>query len=521
MHTQLRRSIHSVSQRFKTLSFWVLSLWVSTLWLVVVPVTIAAPVAVSTPDRSAEFAELAQLFSGRYSGVVADPTDPTAQRRISLYHKIVRIDWSALGEYVYYHQISLDGFDSKKPWQQKIYVFDQDPARKQDAMRAFVVPPSLELANLEADPVKLGRLTKASSPTAAGLQGFEAGCEFRWSRTAQGVFTARVRKRDCSYDSTAFKQKISPEIEYRLVAESFGFHEILYGAKGKPLFPTSGMIVLARQAVTAAAVLAASRPAEWRSLDPERTVYMDLDAGRVIFELSPVFAPQHVANLRALIRTGWFEGLSINRVQDNFVTQWGDPDGKKIIVGAAARVPPEFEREWTADIKFDSLADGDVFAPRAGFVDGFWAAGDREAGRIWLTHCYGTLGVGRDTAADSGSGAELYVVIGHAPRQLDRNITVLGRAVSGMELLAALPRGTQALGFYATAAERTPIRRVIFAADLPATERVELELLRTDSASFAALVEARRNRRDDWYKVPAGKIDLCSIPLPVRRKAVP
>ncbi|NBR16975.1 MAG: peptidylprolyl isomerase [Gammaproteobacteria bacterium] len=229
---------------------------------------------------------------------------------------------------------------------------------------------------------------------------------------------------------------------------------------------------------------------------------MDLDAGRVIFELSPVFAPQHVANLRALIRTGWFEGLSINRVQDNFVTQWGDPDGKKIIVGAAARVPPEFEREWTADIKFDSLADGDVFAPQAGFVDGFWAAGDREAGRIWLTHCYGTLGVGRDTAADSGSGAELYVVIGHAPRQLDRNITVLGRAVSGMELLSALPRGTQALGFYATAAERTPIRRVIFAADLPATERVELELLRTDSASFAALVEARRNRRDDWYKVP-------------------
>ncbi|NBR16974.1 MAG: hypothetical protein EBT81_03535 [Gammaproteobacteria bacterium] len=238
MHTQTRRSIHSVYQRFKTLSFWVLSLWVSTLWLVVVPVTIAAPVAVSTPDRSAEFAELAQLFSGRYSGVVADPTDPTAQRRISLYHKIVRIDWSALGEYVYYHQISLDGFDSKKPWQQKIYVFDQDPARKQDAMRAFVVPPSLELANLEADPVKLGRLTKASSPTAAGLQGFEAGCEFRWSRAAQGVFTARVRKRDCSYDSTAFKQKISPEsFASRRMAQSRSGAHGLHGSRcGKSHF---------------------------------------------------------------------------------------------------------------------------------------------------------------------------------------------------------------------------------------------------------------------------------------------
>ena len=271
--------------------------------------------------------------------------------------------------------------------------------------------------------------------------------------------------------------------------------------------------------LTVAAVLAASRPEEWRRLDPERTIYMDLDAGRVIFELSPEFAPQHAVNLRALVKAGWFEGLSINRVQDNFVTQWGDPDGKKQIVGAAARVPAEFERAWTAELPFVALPDGDVYAKQAGFVDGFWVAGDREAGRIWLTHCYGTLGVGRDTASDSGSGAELYVVIGHAPRQLDRNITVLGRAVSGMELLASLPRGTEALGFYATARERLPIRSVRYAADVPQSERTELELLRTDSASFSAVIEARRNRRDEWYKVPAGRIDLCSVPLPVR--AVP
>jgi peptidylprolyl isomerase len=237
----------------------------------------------------------------------------------------------------------------------------------------------------------------------------------------------------------------------------------------------------------------------------------------VIFELSPTFAPRHVENIRALARSGWFDGLSINRVQDNFVTQWGDPDGKKKIVGAASRLPPEFERTWTPEIAFSELPDGDVFAPQAGFVEGFWAAGDRKANRIWLAHCYGTLGVGRDTAADSGSGAELYVVIGHAPRQLDRNITVAGRAVSGMELLASLPRGTEALGFYKTAAERTPIKRFRLAADVPAAERTELELLRTDSESFAEVVEARRNRRDEWYKVPAGQIDLCSAPLPVRR----
>lgn len=270
---------------------------------------------------------------------------------------------------------------------------------------------------------------------------------------------------------------------------------------------------------TMAAVLAASRPEEWRRLDPARTVYMDLDAGRVVIELAPTFAPKLYDNLRTLVRTGYFDGLGINRVQDNFVVQWGDADGKRA-VPIAKSSPPEFDRAWSADPRFTALPDGDVYAPQVGFVEGFPVAGDRAAGRIWMAHCYGALGVGRDNAADSGTGIELYAVIGHAPRQLDRNITVAGRVVQGMDLLAALPRGAQAMGFYATAAERVPIRRVRFADDLPSAERTELEALRTDSASFAALVESRRNRRDDWYKVPAGKIDLCSVPLPVRRVAV-
>ena len=269
--------------------------------------------------------------------------------------------------------------------------------------------------------------------------------------------------------------------------------------------------------MTMVEILSASRVDEWRRLDPSRTLLMDLDRGQVVFELAPTFAPELLRNLRTLVREGWFDGLSINRVQDNFVTQWGDAAGGRPLGAAAVRVTPEFERDWSAELRFTPLPDGDVFAPQVGFVDGFPVAGDRAAGRIWMTHCYGALGVGRDAPADSGNGSELYVVIGHAPRQLDRNITVVGRVVMGAELLAALPRGTQALGFYATAAERVPIRRVRFADDLPPDERPELEALRTDSASFSALVEARRNRRDDWYKRPAGRIDLCSVPLPVRK----
>jgi peptidylprolyl isomerase len=161
-----------------------------------------------------------------------------------------------------------------------------------------------------------------------------------------------------------------------------------------------------------------------------------------------------------------------------------------------------------------------VYAPEVGFSDGMPVARDPKSGRTWLAHCYGMVGAGRDNGVDSGSGAELYVVIGQAPRQLDRNIAVVGRVVQGMELLASLPRGTGALGFYEKPEQRIAIKSVRLAADVPEAQRTPLQLLRTDTATFSALVESRRNRSDDWYKVPAGKIGLCNVPLPVRAPPV-
>ena len=126
------------------------------------------------------------------------------------------------------------------------------------------------------------------------------------------------------------------------------------------------------------------------------------------------------------------------------------------------------------------------------------------------------VGAGRDNDADSGGGPELYAVIGHAPRHLDRNVTLLGRVVSGIERLSTLPRGTLALGFYEKPEQRVPIRAVRLAADVPLKDRAALEVIRTDTETFRALVESRRNRRDDWTKVPAGHVELCNVPLPVR-----
>ncbi len=165
---------------------------------------------------------------------------------------------------------------------------------------------------------------------------------------------------------------------------------------------------------------------------------------------------------------------------------------------------------------FTPLPDGDVYAPEVGFSNGMPAARDRKSDKTWLAHCYGMVGAGRDVGVETGPGSELYVVIGQAPRQLDRNIALVGRVVQGMELLSALPRGTGALGFYEKPEQRVPIKSVRLAAEVPAAERTNLEVLRTDSQTFTDLVEARRNRRDDWYKVPAGKIDLCNVPIPAR-----
>jgi peptidylprolyl isomerase len=260
-------------------------------------------------------------------------------------------------------------------------------------------------------------------------------------------------------------------------------------------------------------VLEASKPTDWRTLDPQNTLYIELEKGRIVMELAQQFAPRHADNIRAMVRNKYFDGMGINRVQDNFVVQWGDPE--KPLGKAQRTLPPEFTRS-AAGLPFTALPDPDAYAPQVGFVAGFPAARESATGAAWPVHCYGTVGAGRDSAADSGGGTELYVVIGHSPRQLDRNITVVGRIVQGMELLSALPRGPAPMGFYEKDAPRTAIKTVRVAADVPMAERVPLEVLRTDTATFAELVEARRNRRDEWYKVPAGRIDVCNVPLPVR-----
>ena len=276
---------------------------------------------------------------------------------------------------------------------------------------------------------------------------------------------------------------------------------------------------------TVAEVIERSSAADWRPLVPADTLVMDLAdprSGPIVIELAPRFAPRHVANIRTLAHEGFFDGLAVVRVQDNYVAQWGDPDAestdKARSLGTAQRkLPAEFSVPLKG-LPLTRLPDTDGWAPVTGFVDGMPVAADPRRGQAWLTHCYGMVGAGRDMALDSSNGSELYAVIGQAPRGLDLNITVVGRVLQGIQALASLPRGTAEMGFYAQPDQRGGIRRVRLLADMPNAERPAIEVMRTDTATWRALLDARRVRREEWFVHSPRHINVCNATVPVRVK---
>lgn len=298
-------------------------------------------------------------------------------------------------------------------------------------------------------------------------------------------------------------------------------------------------------------IVAAAPASDWVTIAPSDLLVMELapDAKgkprRVIIQLIPEPISQAwVGNIRKLAAAHWWDGTAIVRVQDNYVVQWGDPDGED--AAKAKPLPPGLvtaaeddyvswlpnytggtrQRPGALPAPPPSLwRDAYAWAPH--FYKSWPVANDThgrpgseatKAGhyKAWPVHCYGMVGVGRNLSPDTGSGAELYTVIGHAPRHLDRNIALVGRVVEGMEHMSSLPRGTGGLGFYETPEERTPIRSVRLAADLPPAQQPRLEYLESTSQSFAQYAEARANRQDAFFNVPAGGADICNIPVPIR-----
>jgi peptidylprolyl isomerase len=281
----------------------------------------------------------------------------------------------------------------------------------------------------------------------------------------------------------------------------------LVGAAPKPKLLTPNDIV-------------AQAPASaWRMIPADDLMVMDLaNGGRVVVQLAPEFAPVHVANIKALARGHYWDGATVYRVQDNYVAQWGlNESDKPWPAGVTAKPPAEYTRPFKG-LSVKPLGSPDAYAPGAGFSAGWPIAYNAKANWADLAHCYGSVGVGRDLSPDTGTGGELYAVIGNAPRQLDRVIAVVGRVVDGIDRLSSLPRGTEALGFYKEKSQYVPIASIRMASDMPAAERPSYEYMDTGSPTFARYLKVRANRHDDFYIRPAGGVDLCNVQVPVRKK---
>lgn len=282
-----------------------------------------------------------------------------------------------------------------------------------------------------------------------------------------------------------------------------------------------------RLSLSAAFLLCAALPATaeddggWRNVDPARTAVMRLPGGEVIIEFNPDFAPATVAQFKRLVSEGFYDGLGFYRVVDGFVAQGGDgsdmggePNGEPLL-------PAEFEREWSDSLAFVSAQKPDMFAPETGFIDGFAAARDMQSGKVWLTHCPGVVAMARNNEPDTGS-TDFYIVIGQAPRYLDRNLTIFGRVVSGMDVVHGVIRGpVETNGMIAAGDPRTPIERIALADDLPADERKVVQVSETMSDEFAEVLRSRRKRGLPFFHhKPPEVLDVCQIPVATRLSPV-
>jgi peptidylprolyl isomerase len=153
-------------------------------------------------------------------------------------------------------------------------------------------------------------------------------------------------------------------------------------------------------AAVAALFLLAPSIASAANTDPENTIYMDVPAGRVVIQLRPDLAPNHVARIKELTRKGFYDGTPFHRVIAGFMAQGGDPTG----TGTGGSDLPDLKAEFT----------------QTPFVRG-------------------TIGAARTSDPDSAN-SQFFICFDNADF-LNGDYTVWGEVVSGMEFIDALAKG--------------------------------------------------------------------------------
>jgi len=278
------------------------------------------------------------------------------------------------------------------------------------------------------------------------------------------------------------------------------------------------------------AASAAAKASGWRPVDPENLVLIDIATGTVAIELFPEAAPAHVTQLRRLLQAHFYDGEFFYRVIDGHVAQAGREFDQRLT--DVPTLPFEAERSISTD-GFTPLGNADLFALQAGHRSGF--AVGRQGTQEWLLNCPGALGMARDDDPASGS-SEIFIPL-QPRRYLDRNYTIFGRVIDGMEHIHRLPRiepfteeeTASLFGKDAALADRMEQDRLTrlarnrilsarLAAAIPPAARPVYEVMDTASADWAALKASRR----DYSAIPAfispppKRFDICSLPVPAR-----
>jgi peptidylprolyl isomerase len=287
------------------------------------------------------------------------------------------------------------------------------------------------------------------------------------------------------------------------------------------MFPHSHFASVSRHTIWSLAVLcalistglwAAVEPT-WRELDPENTVFMEMSEGLVVMELNPAFAPKTVKQFKRLAGDHFYDGLSFYRVIDGFVAQGGDGSD----LGEISDVPlidAEFEIDWNEEFSYMPVQSPDMFASETGIIDGFAVARDPSRDKVWLTHCPGIVAMARNDGPDS-SRTDFYIVIGQAPRYLDRNMNIFGRVVYGMDVVQRINRGpAQNNGIIQDETASTRISKLRLATDIPEDERLQVYVVDTSNKGFKSLLKNRRNRKQKFFhNKPPRVLDVCQVPV--------
>ena len=283
---------------------------------------------------------------------------------------------------------------------------------------------------------------------------------------------------------------------------------------GAAAFLMAGASALAQEApppVFPSQIIADAPEDVWRPLDPENTLYMDLPAGLVVIELRPDFAPGHVARVKELTREGFYDGLNFHRVIEGFMAQGGDPKGD----GTGGSDKPNLQAEFTRPaemVEGFTVLGRDRIAPRVGYIDGMPTAAQPTALRsfradrrvdLWPLHCPGVMSMARASDPNSAN-SQFFLMIGDSRLNLDRRYTGWGWIVDGFEATRRIVRGEPPN-------RPTPIIRMRIGADMPAGERGDIQVMRTDSETFERYLKAAGEVNDTGYVK-----DICSIKVPVR-----